>query len=67
MSLTCNGNALGTILDQYWPTNFYPIVVFGTTNLPIAGNHAVRLTVTGKGNPSTNFTLTADKFILLPQ
>ena len=67
MNLTCDGNVFGTTLDQYWPTNFYPLVDFGVTNLPTTGNHAVRLTVTGKGNPSTNFTLTADAFILLPQ
>jgi hypothetical protein len=67
MNLTWDGNPLGTTLDQYWPTNFYPLVDFGVTNLPTTGNHAVRLTVTGKGNPSTSYTLTADKFILLPQ
>jgi unsaturated rhamnogalacturonyl hydrolase len=67
MNLTCDGNALGTSLDQYWPTNFYPTVDFGVTNFPTTGNHAVRLTVSGKGSPSSGFTLTADKFILLPQ
>ena len=67
MNLTCDGNLLGTTLDQYWPTNFYPLVDFGVTDFPIAGNHAVRLTVSGKGNASTNYTLTADKFVLLPQ
>ena len=67
MKLTCDGNALGTTLDQYWPTNFYPLVDFGVTDFPIMGNHAVRLTVSGKGNASANYTLTADKFTLLPQ
>jgi rhamnogalacturonyl hydrolase YesR len=67
MNLTCDGNTLGTTLDQYWPTNFYPLVDFGVTNFPTTGNHAVRLTVSGKGNASTNYTLTADKFVLLPQ
>ena len=67
MNLTWDGNALGATLDQYWPTNLYPLVDFGVTNLPTAGNHAIRLTVTGKGSPSTNYTLTADRFILLPQ
>ena len=67
MNLTWDGDALGATLDQYWPTNFYPLVDFGVTNLPTAGDHAVRLTVTGKSNASTNYTLTADKFILLPQ
>lgn len=66
MNLTVDGNPLGTTLDEYWPTNFYPLVDFGVTNFAATGDHAVRLTVTGKSDASTNYTLTADKFLLLP-
>ena len=66
LNLTVDGNLLGTTLDQYWPTNFYPLVEFGATNFAVVGDHAVRLTVTGKSDASTNYTLTADKFLLLP-
>ena len=67
MDLTVDGNPLGTTLDQYWPTNFYPIVDFGTTTFVTTGDHAVRLTVNGKSTASSNYTLTADKFVLLPR
>jgi len=66
MNLTLDGNSFGTTLDQYWPTNFYPLVDFGIANFVATGDHAVRLTVTGKSDASTNYKLTADKFILLP-
>ncbi|HUI06464.1 MAG TPA: glycoside hydrolase family 88 protein [Verrucomicrobiae bacterium] len=65
MNLTVDGNLFSTTLDQYWPTNFYPLVDFGTTNFPATGDHTVRLTVTGKSDASTNYTLSADKFLLL--
>jgi len=67
MNLALDGNPLGTTLDQYWPTNFYPLVDFGPTTFATTGNHAVRLTVDGKSTASTSYTLTADKFVLLPQ
>ncbi|HTS19341.1 MAG TPA: hypothetical protein VMP11_17325 [Verrucomicrobiae bacterium] len=64
MNLTVDGNPFGTALSQYWPTNFYPLVDFGVTNFPFAGNHSFRLTVAGKSAGSTNYALTADRFIL---
>ena len=33
----------------------------------IAGNHVIRLTVTGKNPAAGAFTLSADKFTLAPQ
>lgn len=66
LNFTVDGNPLGTTLDQYWPTNFYPLVDFGPTTFAAAGNHAVRLTVAGKSAASSSYTLTADKFVLLP-
>lgn len=67
MNLTVDGNSLGTTLDQYWPTNFYPLVDFGPVTFAADGNHALRLTTTGKSAASSSYTLTADKFMLFPQ
>jgi rhamnogalacturonyl hydrolase YesR len=67
MNLAVDGGAFGTTLDQYWPTNLYPLVDFGPANFAAAGDHTLRLTVAGKSDASTNYTLTADKFMLLPQ
>ncbi|HVM63186.1 MAG TPA: glycoside hydrolase family 88 protein [Verrucomicrobiae bacterium] len=65
MNLTVDGNPFGTTLSQYWLTNFYPLVDFGVTNFASVGNHVFRLTLTGKSAASTNYTLTADRFLLL--
>lgn len=65
MNLAVDGSPLGA-LDQYWPTNFYPIADFGPVTFGTAANHALRLTVTGRSVASTGYTLTADKFLLFP-
>jgi len=65
LSLSVDGATLGSNLDQYSATQTYPTTTFGTVTLG-AGNHTVRLTVTGKNASSSSDWLSADKFILVP-
>jgi len=67
VNLTVDGNPLGTLLDQYWPSNFYPLVDFGPATFASTSDHALRLTVAGKSVASGNYTVTADKFMLFSQ
>jgi unsaturated rhamnogalacturonyl hydrolase len=67
LNLTVDGNPLGAALDQYWPTPLYPLVDFGPVQLVTNGDHVLRLTVAGKSVASTNYTITADKFMLFRQ
>ena len=67
MNLTVDGNPLGTVLDQYWPTHLYPLVDFGPVTFVASGDHVLRLTVAGKSAASTNYTIAVDKFMLFPQ
>jgi unsaturated rhamnogalacturonyl hydrolase len=67
MNLAMDGAPLGTVLDQYWPTHFYPLVDYGPVTFAAAGDHALRLTVVDRSVASTNYTITADKFMLFPQ
>jgi rhamnogalacturonyl hydrolase YesR len=66
-SLTVDGNPLGGRLDQYWPTNFYPLVDFGPISFGSTDDHIFRLTTTEKNGASSSYILTADKFLLVPQ
>jgi rhamnogalacturonyl hydrolase YesR len=67
ISLKLDGNPLGGTLDEYWPTSVYPLWDFGPVTFVSTGNHAVRLTVAGKNVASSSYTITADKFMLVPQ
>ncbi len=66
LSLSVDGTALGSNLDQYSAAQSYPTTTFGNVALS-AGNHLVRLTVTGKNASSSNYWLSADKFTLVGQ
>ena len=67
LNLTVDGNALGGLLNEYWPSAFYPLSDFGPITFAAPGDHTLRLTVAGKSAASSNYTLTADKFLLAPQ
>lgn len=66
-SLQVDGVTLGSVIDQYRLSSAFLTTNFGTINFSSAGNHPVRLTVTGKNAASSAYTLSADKFTLTPQ
>jgi hypothetical protein len=66
LSLAIDGTTLSGTVDQYAATSTYPTHTFGTVTFNSAGNHTVRLTATGKNTASSNFTLSADAFDLVP-
>ncbi len=66
LSLKVDGTTVGSTLEQYSATVAYPERDFGRVTFSAAGNHVVRLTVTGKNAVSGAFTLSADTFTLVP-
>jgi len=66
LSLKVDGTQLGGTLDEYSSAQTYPEQTFGTVTFSSTGNHAVRLTVTGKNASSTAYFLSADNFTLTP-
>jgi hypothetical protein len=67
LNLKVDGTVLGSTLDQYSANPAYPENNFGTVTFASTGNHTLRLTVTGKNASSGAYTLSADKFTLVPQ
>jgi polygalacturonase len=67
MQLSVDGANVGPTLDQYSAAQVYPTTTFGTVTFSAAGNHDIRLTVTGKNASSSNYYLSSDKFILVGQ
>jgi hypothetical protein len=67
LSLAVDGTTLGSTLDQYSAAQTYPTTTFGTVTFSSAGTHTVRLTATGKNSASSNFYLSADRFIFTSQ
>jgi regulation of enolase protein 1 (concanavalin A-like superfamily) len=57
---------VGGDLDEYSATVAYLQNDFGQIKFTTAGDHKVRLTVTGKNASSTVYTLAADRFLLTP-
>jgi glucose/arabinose dehydrogenase len=66
LNLRVDGTQIGTTLDQYSATSIYPERTFGTVTFATAGNHVIRLTVTGRNSAAGAFTLSADRFSLTP-
>lgn len=66
LSLSVNGVTLGSPLDQYANPPTYPEANYGPVNFPATINHIVRQTVMGKNAAAGAFTLSADKFTLIP-
>ncbi len=67
LQLSVDGTNLGSTLDQYASGQTYPTTTFGNVTFSSAGNHDVRLTVTGKNSKSSSYQLSADKFTLAGQ
>ncbi|HTQ29867.1 MAG TPA: carbohydrate-binding domain-containing protein, partial [Opitutaceae bacterium] len=67
LQLSVDGANLGPTLDQYASGQTYPTTTFGNVTFASAGNHDVRLTVTGKNSKSSSYQLSADKFTLVGQ
>jgi hypothetical protein len=67
LGLKLDGNSLGGTLDEYWPTGINTLWDFGPVTFAAAGDHTAKLTVAGKNVASSSYTLTADKFMLVPQ
>ncbi len=67
LQLSVDGTNLGGTLDQYASGQTYPTTTFGNVTFASAGNHTVRLTVTGKNAASSGEILSADKFTFVGQ
>ncbi|HTQ30636.1 MAG TPA: chitobiase/beta-hexosaminidase C-terminal domain-containing protein [Opitutaceae bacterium] len=67
LQLSVDGANLGPTLDQYASGQTYPTTTFGNVTFASAGNHTVRLTVTGKNSKSSSYQLSADKFTFVGQ
>jgi len=67
LQLSVDGTNLGAALDQYSSAQTYPTTTFGNVTFAAAGNHTVRLTVTGKNAASSGEILSADKFTFVGQ
>jgi len=67
LSLSVDGTALGSTLDQYSSTQTYPTTTFGNVTFTTSATHKIRLTVNGKNSSSSGYLLSADKFTLVPQ
>ena len=66
LNLTVDGVLIGN-LDQYAASSSFLTATLGSITFNSSGTHLVRLTVTGKNAVSTNFLLSADRFIFLAQ
>ena len=66
LQLSVDGSNVGPTLDQYSAGATYPTTTFGTVSFGSTGTHTIRLTVTGKNAKSSNYQLSADKFIFTP-
>ncbi|HZP59132.1 MAG TPA: chitobiase/beta-hexosaminidase C-terminal domain-containing protein [Opitutaceae bacterium] len=67
LQLAVDGTNLGSVLDQYAAGQTYPTTTFGNVTFSAAGNHTVKLTVTGKNSASSGYILSADKFTFTGQ
>ncbi len=67
LQLAVDGTNLGSTLDQYASGQSYPTTTFGNVTFAAAGDHDIRLTVTGKNSKSSGEALSADKFTLVGQ
>jgi kynurenine formamidase len=67
LQLSVDGTNVGPTLDQYASGQTYPTTTFGTVTFGSTGTHTVRLTVTGKNSSSSNYQLSADKFVFTSQ
>jgi polygalacturonase len=62
-----DGTSLGGTIDQYASSSTYPNTTIGTVTFSSTGNHAFRMTVSGKNASSSSYVLSADKITLIGQ
>jgi hypothetical protein len=67
LQASLDGGNLGGTLDQFSATSVYPVATLGTVTFAATGNHALRLTVTGRNPAAGAFTLSSDVITLEPQ
>jgi hypothetical protein len=70
MTLLVDGTQVGPALDQFSDDASYETTTFGMVTFAADGNHTIRLLVTGKNAMNagpTDFTLAADRFVLIKQ
>ena len=65
-TLTVDGIAVGSTLDQYATSQTYVTHTFGNVTLTSSGAHTIVMTVTGKNSAATQFYITADKLTFRP-
>jgi endo-1,4-beta-D-glucanase Y len=66
IQVSVDGVNLGSTIDQYASPSVYTSSAPGNVTFATAGNHTIRLTVTGKNASSSSFTVAADVFTLTP-
>jgi hypothetical protein len=67
LTLAVDGTQLGSSLDQYASGQTYPTTTFGNVTFSSSATHTIKLTATGKNSSSSNYYLSADRFILTAQ
>jgi alpha-glucosidase (family GH31 glycosyl hydrolase) len=67
LMLSIDGAVLGGTLDQYSSGQTYPTTTFGTVIFSVNAAHTIRLTAAGKNAASSNYYLSADRFIFISQ
>lgn len=66
LNLSVNGTTHGSLLDQYANPPVYPEASYGPIGFATTGDQTLRLTVVGKNAAAGAYTLSADKFTLVP-
>lgn len=62
-----DGATLGPEVDQYLSTALFGETTMGTKTFSSTGNHTVRFTVSGKNASSSDYALSIDSIVLIPQ
>ncbi len=66
-TVSVNGTSVGGTVNQYSTTQAYIDVNLGSVTLATTGSHTIQMAVTGKASASSNFVITADRFVFTPQ
>ncbi len=67
LQLSVDGTNVGSVLDQYSAAQSYPTTTFGNVTFGSTTTHTIKLIVMGKNASSSNYYISADKFILVGQ
>jgi polygalacturonase len=66
-TFSIDGASIGGTIDQYAASSTYPNTTIGSITFSATGNHAFRMTVSGKNASSSSYVLSADKITLVGQ